>query len=606
MSATRARLAFWLVLLVPALFQYASLSGRLGGDGASYYAQLRSLAKDRDIDLANEYAALGLADRPELAVPTRTGLRRTVFAVGPALLLLPFFAAGEGLGRVYSLSGRAPDLSGYGPWHVEAVALGGLVYGLLAIWLVESTLRRHFAARTARLVALLVWLATFLHWYMVQQPTMSHAPSTFMAALFIWQWDRRRPAARARDALVLGLVGGLAMCVRWQNGILLALPAVDLVRAALRGGGPRGFAALPAAARLGLLAAAAALGALPQMLAWHAIFGVWLLPAPPQGTDFVRLGRPFLLETLFSSRHGLLAWTPVLWAGFAGFVPLLRRRPALAVPLLIPLATLTYVNACSGDWWAGGSFSNRRFDSLLPVLAFGMAAAVEALRRVLRRRPLLAPAALVALLAAWNVPLVAARARGTLPADDTAAFADVAGGVSAALADSVGSPPTWPASWLFAVRHRLAPSRFDELVGRYLFYRQNNQRGCVEPGRLEYEPQLAGSWSERQETPAGPVRVLGGPGRVYVGLDEPEDLALEVRAAAGAPTDVEVDVNGRSAGTAGAGPGWTTARLAVPRALWRRDINVVGLRPRAPVQVRALRFVRGRGEPPAACGVEGP
>jgi heme O synthase-like polyprenyltransferase len=55
------------------------------------------------------------------------------------------------------------------------------------------------------------------------------------------------------------------------------------------------------------------------MIAWNALYGMWLLPYPPHGTDFVRLDHPWVLETLFSSRHGLLSWTPVLGLGFLGF-----------------------------------------------------------------------------------------------------------------------------------------------------------------------------------------------------------------------------------------------------------------------------------------------
>jgi hypothetical protein len=601
------RRALWLLLL-PALLHFHTVSGRLSGDGASYYAQLRSLARDGDIDLANEYQALGLLDRPELRVPTRTGLRRTVFSVGPALLGLPFFAVGDAVARLQGLQGRPADLSGYGPCHVNAVALGGLLFGFAAVWIVESTLRRHFAARTARLAALLTWGATFLYWYMVQQGAMSHTQSAFLAAAFLWQWDRSRPPARLRDAVALGLLGALALCVRWQNALLLLLPVLDALAAVARARREdRAAQALRLARRLLPLGAAAALGLVPQMLVWHALHGEWWLGAPPQGTDFVRLDRPFLLETLFSSRHGLLSWTPALWAGFLGFVPLLRRRPALAAPLLAPLLALTYVNACSGDWWAGGSFSNRRFDGLLPILAFGLAAAVEWARRALRRRPALAAAVPVLLLAGWNVPLAIARARGTLPADDTVAFDQLVGGVAQTFADGVGSPTTWPASWWFAARHGLSPARFDTLVGRYLFYRQNSQRGCVEPGATAHEPQLAGGWGGREDDGAGgALRVLDGEGRIYVGLDLPQDLVLAVRAAADASTRFSVDVNGRAAGDAGAGPGWTTARLRVPAALWRRDLNVVTLRPQAPLRVRGLRFERDAGEPSAPCGLEGP
>jgi hypothetical protein len=592
------RRALWLLLL-PALLHFSTVGGRLSGDGVMYYVQLRSLLADGDIDLANEYQAMGLLERPELRAPLRSGLRRTVFSIGPALLGAPFYALAEGLGRAGRALGRPADLTGFGPLHVNAVALGGLLYGFAAVWVMETALRRHFALRTARAAAVLLWGASFLYWYMVQQPTMAHAQSTFLAALFIDRWDRRRARdARAADAVVLGLLGGLAMCVRWQNAVLLALPAWDLARAALAGrGGQR------ALGRAALLGGATLLAALPQMLVWHAIFGVWVLAAPPQGTDFVRLTRPFVLDTLFSSRHGLFSWTPLLAVGYLGFVPLLRRRPGLAGPLLVPLLVITYVNMCSGDWWAGGSFSNRRFDSLLPVLAFGLAAAWEAARVFLRRHPGASVAALVAAAVAWNAAVVDARRHGALPADDTVALEQVVHGAAAAGARHLGSPTTWPASWLFAARHHLPPDRYDLLVGRYLFYRQNNQRGCVEPGRAAVAAQLEGAWHV-EDSGREPVGVLEGPGRVWVGLDLPEDLDLALRVRAPAAGPLTVDVNGVTVAEHAVGPEWTTARVAVPGLRWRRDLNAVGLRGPERLEVRGLRFARAQGEPPAECGME--
>src|SRR5262249_40433235 len=146
-----------------------------------------------------------------------------------------------------------------------------------------------------------------------------------------------------------------------------------------------------------------ALGASPQLLAWRAIFGEYLLSEPPHGRDFLRLGHPYLLNTFFSSRHGLLYWTPLLWAGFLGLLLLWRRDRRLALLLLPPVAVRSYVNVGWGDWWAGGSFSNRRFDSLLPLLAIGLALCLAALQRALERRPaaLLVAAGLV--LSAWNL-----------------------------------------------------------------------------------------------------------------------------------------------------------------------------------------------------------
>ncbi len=671
-----------LLLLLPALAEFHFAGGRLGGDGVSYYVYTRSLAMDRDLDFTNEYTAFGLLTRGDLALPTRTGLRRSIFALGPGLLGLPFFALGEVVARAQSLVGRDVVRTGYGPCHVNATALGGLLYGFGALACVHALLRRHFRPTLALAAVLLLWGATFLHWYMVQQPLTSHAASACAAAGVVWLWDRGRSRRGVGGHALLGLLIGAAMCVRWQNGVLLVLPALDLlVRAwrarqprpspepqlqghAVKGvwggrrppgplkpakeagkthkadptspggslrrhvpqapddsqapaagasphhqplprpharatliapGGtapsppdpPRSAAGVnPAAERslvtLGLSAAAlllaAALGALPQLAAWKVIYGEWLLAAPPHGADFLRLWRPFALETLFSSRHGLLSWTPVLWAGYLGFVPLWRRRPQLAAPLALPLLLMTYVNMCSGDWWAGGSFSNRRFDSLLPIFAPALAAALDAALGFARRHATLALWAVGVPLGAWNLALAAQTERGLIPRDDTVAFAQLAENGWRVAAERAGSPPTWPASWLFAQRHARPAGHYDLLVGRYLFYRQNNLGGGIDLGAPGDEA-LLGEGFTRAEARGGVTwRRVRASARLFAPLDLPEPLEVRVRAqAVGAPCEVRLTVNGRLAGRFVAAAAWAEARVSAPAALWRRDLNDVRL-----------------------------
>jgi hypothetical protein len=99
------------------------------------------------------------------------------------------------------------------------------------------------------------------------------------------------------------------------------LPSLDLlVSCAAR---RRATLARGAALGLGTL-----LGASPQLLAWKALYGEYLLRYPPHGADFLRLDHPFLLETFFSSRHGLLAWTPALWLGYPRLRASLRTAAA--------------------------------------------------------------------------------------------------------------------------------------------------------------------------------------------------------------------------------------------------------------------------------------
>jgi hypothetical protein len=555
--------------------------------------------KDADLDFTNEYTHYEMIDRADLKVPTRTGRRRSIFSVGPGLAWIPFFAAGEAVGRVERALGRDVDLSGYGPEHVNAVALGSLLYGFGAVLLIHDLLRRHFPRDTALLGALLTWWATFLHWYMVHQPTMSHAASAASAALVVWLWDGRRARPTVPSALALGLAAGFAMCLRWQNALLLLLPAWDALMAMKRGGREAREGCLRAA----VVGLAALLGAFPQMAAWKAIYGEWLLRYPPHGADFLRLDHPYVLQTLFSTRHGLLSWTPVFWAGYLGYSWLLRRRAPLAWPLLPPLLAMTYVNMCSGDWWAGGSFSNRRFDSLLPLLALGVAGSLEWARRTLAHHPQLAVGAALVPAVAWNLGLIAQVARGTV-APDRASFPRLVGGAARAVADVAGSPPTWPASWLFAWQQDLSPRQYDGAVGRYLFYRQNNLGGRIDVGGGD-AALLAEGWGERQETGGAACRPATGPARVLVPLDVPEDLALTLAATSvDGPRDVRFRVNGHEAGTLRVDRAGTAGSLELPAAFWHRELNdLVAIPDSGPVCVEAFALVRV-GAPEAPRGFQ--
>ncbi len=576
-----------LLMLLPTLFQFQFAGGRLGGDGVMYYVYVRSLMKDGDLDFANEYAHYGLIERGDLAMPTSTGLRRSIFSIGPGLLAIPGFAVGEAVARVLGALGTPTDASGYGPTHRNAVALGGLLYGFGALLLVHSLLRRHFREGTALLATLALWGTTFLHWYMVQQPTMSHAPSAFCAALVLLLWDRSRAELTPTRVGVLGLALGLAMCVRWQNGVLLLLPGFDLLRR-LRGA-PRDATRSALALGLGVL-----FGALPQLMAWKAIYGEYFLKYPPHGADFLRLDHPFLLETFFSSRHGLLYWTPSLWAAYLGFLPLLARRRTLAVALGVPLLAMSYVNACSGDWWAGGSFSNRRFDSLLPIFGFGFAAAIDLARGLLAARAgaglLLAGLPYVA----WNVLLAEQTQRGLIPRDDTVAFSRLAGNAARVVADAAGSPTSWPASWIFAWRSGLPAGRYDLTVGRYLFYRQNKLGGTLVPADPGHASLLAEGWGNAQDVDGRPSRTVAERARLLAPLDvaEPLEVRLQLRARPG-PAQVSLLVNGREAGRLTVtGDSWQEQRVAVPEAYWRRELNDVVIETSSDVAVAAVRFVQ--------------
>lgn len=576
-----------LLAVFPSLFHLHFIGRRITGDAVYYYVYTRSMVKDGDLDFANEYAHYDLLRRGDFSVPTDTGYRRSIYAVGPGLLWTPFFVAAEGLAAGLQTAGFEVNTSGYGPLHINAVALGSFTCGIVAIFLIQAFLRRHFGDRLAGGATLLLWWASFLQWYVAENPLTSHPASALLVAAF---FVLRQNGALSSEggALGLGLALGVGMSVRWQNGVYLLLPAIDLALSLHRREPVAHVVKRGLLLGLGVFA-----GALPQMLAWKAIYGEYLLPYPPHGADFVRLDRPFLLNTLFSSRHGLLSWTPVFWLCFLGLASLTKRDPRRFGILWAPVLIMTYVNACSGDWWSGGAFSNRRFDSLLPVFALGLAAFLQAGVDFVRRQPGVLLAGLVLGGAAWNFTFVRALHDANGAKSSPLSFEARAHVSARALSRDVGFPTTWPASWIFAARYDTSPAAFDLSAGKYLFYRQNNLGGIVDVGGDGDDALILDGFSGRKLDGPNTYRTFGAPARLIVSLDLPEDLEVSfVARGADAPTAIRVSVNGAAAGSVAAGPTWDEGRVGAPRALWRRGANVLTLDSSAVTHLDRVVFMR--------------
>lgn len=359
-----------------------------------------------------------------------------------------------------------------------------------------------------------------------------------------------RAAARATCALlVFGTALGWAVTVvpqRAAGAFLLSAVAVRWSRRASR----RWMAARVAGACLLLVLAIGAALAAEQAL----------LQAPRFG------------ESLFSSRHGLLFWNPVLWAGLLGLPSLWRREPRWTAGLVAGLACGTLVLACwpaeaSGPWAAG------RWLPLLPLLAPGLAASLDGLVRTAARSPARLLAGAGALLVAWNLLFMEQYRSGRLPRDATISFAVVAENNAALLSRLVGSPPAWPANWVFAWRHGLLPDRFDLVAGKRLPAADDGSRE-IDVGDLGTDAALLlEGWSVRHPCGAAVCREVEGRARMLAPLEEPRPFDVSVLAAG--EGQLSVAVNGVTVGAQALTPELAPLRFATP-VPWRR-LNEVSL-----------------------------
>jgi hypothetical protein len=177
----------------------------VGGDGWQAFVIVRSVLLDHDLDSANDYAGLraaGGADsrRPSPRAISRSGLRSS----GRRRSSSPISVR-----RWPRPWARTCPRTVFSVPYRSGVTAGTYAYGVIALLLLESELRRA-GGRGGRLVAVLaIWLATPLHFYMTANPAMAHGASVFVATAFVVAWLRLREqdAASGRAWAMVGLLG---------------------------------------------------------------------------------------------------------------------------------------------------------------------------------------------------------------------------------------------------------------------------------------------------------------------------------------------------------------------------------------------------------------
>ena len=363
----------YLMLALLALVVFAQIH-YIVPDSAAHVAYARSLLWDRDVQFLNDYMRLGMIDREEGiefgAVVKETRKPGNPFGLGSAVLWFPFVTAAALLANLFSALGAKVTTNGFGTATLLAVQLGTWTYALLSVALMSALLReavRKLGSSSRRTALIGALLGTPLIYYVVQLPSFSHVCSMFTVTWLLWLSLRWRNRWTVKRAALLGVVLGLAGLVRVQDLGFWVVP----VLVAWWGGGLRSRRDVGAAA---VYSVTAALVFIPQLVAWASIYGApWRVP---QGEEFLQMPLGRLWDVLFSTHHGLIAWSPIVALAIAGWIVLARRSETrgLGVALLAGFVIQWVANALPYDWWAGWSYGARRFIDCTPLFAIGLAA----------------------------------------------------------------------------------------------------------------------------------------------------------------------------------------------------------------------------------------
>jgi hypothetical protein len=367
----------------------------------------------------------------------------------------------------------------------------------------------------------------------------------------------------------LGLVAlGAAQRERWRAALLPLLlwfagtPLADV--------GPGSFAAA--------FAIAAIAGAVPRLAGVPAalvgLFAGAALAAPAlRELDAARIG-----VGLFAVQGGILFRSPLPWVALAGscFAPRCRAATGAGALALGLAAALPDAAAAP------------LLGAALALLFAGFAAATGALAAALRRRPAMAPGAVLGVLTLWNVLSMESYRRWLVPRDDTVAFADFAFHNAAILRSWVGAPPAWPANAFFGARHGLVAARWDRLATAYALEPWpglGHEVALAGPG-FEVDGLLDGGWGARVPCPPESCRNLNAEAVVYFQLRQPSRLALGFEARG--PGSIDVSLDGFALGRLETGEALSRHTLRPPFPL-RAGLRELTLRPLGAAKPRVAR-----------------
>jgi hypothetical protein len=436
-------------------------------DAAYYYGYLPTMVIDGDLDFDNQYQVTknwyGLGKTP-------SGRTANVFGVGPAVFELPGFF----VGRMIAWAAGA-RMDGFSIYETTLALWMAIPFSIAAVLLAFKTARRHVAAVPAACGAVVAALGGSLLYYAIRQPGYAHPFAAFSVALLVYVWDGsyRKAPRSLRTWAAMGAALGLAMLARPQ----LALWGMLLVHAVIDDLRYRSATKLYVMALRWCLAMLIGFALLSiQLGVWRALYGSWYVV--PQGSGFMRWDAMAWTETLFSSRNGLFPWAPAYFLLAGGlFVIPSRSKMLLLLGCVIAQA---FVNGAAWDWWGGGAYGGRRFDSAFVVFAIGGAGLAQLawtmlvsqravwIRRCLQAVTGMGLVVVIACVVAqvrmtFATSVVSARIGGGQSASSI--WLAQIGGVSGHVASWLSSAATVPVRAAFAWRHDVGMSGYDQMVG---------------------------------------------------------------------------------------------------------------------------------------------
>lgn len=341
----------------------------IGGDAVYYYASLRSIVIDHDLQFKNEFEYFYNQRSPFtgnrkipfiLSENPLTKRLPAKYPIGSAILLIPPFLITHGILILLQKVGIGITTDGYNLIYQASAAIGSLLYAFFGLLFTYHLGKKIFNPKAAFLATLAIWLATPLIYYMTMEPLTSQPVSFFCVSTFIYLWYKTREKHQIYQWMILGIIGGLMSIVRYQDSLFLLIPFVDSLRKF-----PSKFLCLF------VLFISAGLIIAIQLGVNNYLFG-FPFRTGEGDAGFPYLTNPKILYTLFSFERGLFIWSPILIFAFMGLYLFIRRFRFVGNLLFFSFLLQVYVVSSWINPTQGDSFGNRILLNSNAIFAIGI------------------------------------------------------------------------------------------------------------------------------------------------------------------------------------------------------------------------------------------
>jgi hypothetical protein len=385
----RVLLGVGLFLFIWSLTTHGKLSDT--GDEPHYLTIARSLVRDGDLDLANNYAAPdSLTPMDGHARPALDGRLQSIHDIGLPVLLVPIYAVSERLTALMPASALARFRMPRDLFEYSIVSLFVLACVCVAVTWLAAALERVTTRGRALFLAVIVGASppVLTHSFLVFPDTVAF----IVMCGVVWWMMAAAPAAWTTWVLA-GALGYLPWCHRKFSFLVVACVVIMVATR------PEVRRTWSLAARVGL----ASLVLLPWVAfywwtweTWGRFGGALTAGRVPLSVGGLGAG---LVGLLMDRQSGLVADAPIYLSIFSCW--------ALATPstrrMLWVVASLVVPSAAFEGWWAGFSPAARYLVPVMPFLAIALA---DSQRSSFSRgvTAVLAVAQAAVVAAAWHHP----------------------------------------------------------------------------------------------------------------------------------------------------------------------------------------------------------